>query len=117
MLYPRPYSDRTRCPDCLARVSIEAVKLGRVFSCPSCGKSICVSHRYRHAEDWISGMLGLVVSLLLTRILGVTYWVALLCWLPCTFVVAFLWAYIGIYFWPPRLECAIKRGSVFGLDD
>jgi len=56
------------------------------------------------------------VALLILYLCGVGYWLALLLYVPCIAVLTFLWAYIGKYFWPPKLvRSVVDIPSVLGL--
>jgi len=57
-----------------------------------------------------------ILSVVIPYALGARRWVLLLWWLPSAFVLTFLWAYIGKYFLPPKLErCALEPPSIIGL--
>ena len=114
------YSDRTQCPECHKRVRLEDVKFTPKFSCPHCGKEICVASRvFERVTAWLAWSIGLAVSWELTQ----TWWMALVLWVPCTwgigFVLTFLWSYAGKYFFPPHLKPYVAPkdcSSVLGLD-
>ncbi len=97
--YFRVYSPRTICPECLARVNLDTVNLGREFPCSSCGKDIGISPRYRLVMYLAAWFLGIAIPFLL----GQRGWFLFLLWIPCTWIAIFLWAYIGKYLIPPRL--------------
>jgi len=106
------YSDRTRCPECLVKISLECVEFTPAFPCPHCGKDIRVSDSYKRSMQWVSWTSGL----LLAYLAGARYWFLLLCWTPSTMLVLFTWMYIGKYFLPPPLaRCVLEPPSILGL--
>src|SRR5215470_13684125 len=100
MIWPSTYSRRTVCPECKARVRLEDVRFTASFSCPVCEKDIRVSERYKRAVMWLPWLAGLLIPYLL----GVRSWLLLVLWIPCSWVIGFLWMYIGKYLLPPSLE-------------
>ncbi|SRR5208337_191168 len=112
MIWPATYSARTVCPECHGRVALERVAFTPTFACPNCGSHIHISERYRRVHNWICWSLGFVISFGL----GVRWWVSLLMWIPWSMTVFFLWAYVGKYALPPKLEkCAIENPSILLL--
>jgi uncharacterized paraquat-inducible protein A len=98
---PATYSKRTICPYCNARIRLEDVRFTPTFQCPQCEQYIKVSDAYQRAMRVFSWVAGLLIP----YAFGVRFWLWLLVlWLPCVFVLIFLWAYVGKYLVPPRLE-------------
>lgn len=100
MVWPATYSRRTVCPECHVRVRLEDVRFTPNFPCPQCGKEIRVSKTYKRALVWLPWVPGAMIPYLL----GARSWWLLLCWIPCTWMIGFLWMYAGKYLFPPRLE-------------
>src|SRR6266568_8720906 len=114
MISTAHYSPRTVCPECHARIRLEEVVFTPQFDCPHCGEKIHISDRYRRVMNWTVYLLGFVIPYLI----GVRSWFLLLAWIPSIWVLAGLWAYVGIYFLPPRLSggrSEPKYPSILGL--
>lgn len=111
MLLPNTYRKRTQCPECHAKVRLESVNFLPKFQCPNCGKDIRVSKLYQRTMSAVIWPSGLATPYLL----GATWWVMLLCWIPCVWVLGFLWTYAGKYMIPPKLESCKEATSVVGL--
>src|SRR5580698_7817637 len=94
------YSAHTVCPACVAKTRREDVRFTPRFSCPNCGKGLCISGSYRRTMNYVVYLL----SFLIPYALGVRSWFLLLSWLPSIWVLAGIWAYVGKYFLPPKLE-------------
>ena len=91
---------------------LEDVRFARSFSCPECGKEIRVTSSYERGIQLITWPL----TLLSLYLFGLRNWWILLCWVPLAMVLMFLWAYIGKYFFPPRLQRnVLEPPSVLGL--
>jgi hypothetical protein len=106
------YSQRTVCPECNGRVRLEDVRFGPRFPCPSCGKDIRISDRYQVTLK----ALGWILGILLPFGLGVRSWFLLICWVPCTMALFFIWMWTGKYLIPPRLQsCVFEPPSILGL--
>jgi predicted RNA-binding Zn-ribbon protein involved in translation (DUF1610 family) len=107
------YSERTKCPECHARVKLEDVKLARTFPCPHCGATVEVSDAYQRTMTWTVAILALLIPYLL----GIRSWLVLaLLWCPSMFILFFLWAYAGKYLLPPKLvRSVVDRPSILGL--
>jgi len=93
------HSSDTRCPECAARIELERVALTAFFNCPECNARICVSAAYRRAQLWIASILAAVLPILL----GATWWLVLVIWLPAIMLLAGIYAYTVKYFVPPKL--------------
>ena len=111
MIWPSTYSKRTVCPECGARLRLEDVRFTPTFSCPVCEADIRISNGYRHARNWLSWALGLLIPYLI----GARGWLLVLFCVPCTAVVGFLWAYAGKYLLPPKLVRALESDRFQGL--
>ena len=110
-LFPS-YADRTRCPDCHAKIRLQDVKLTPTFSCPHCQAVIGASNAYQRTMTWT----GAIASLLIPYLLGAKYWLVLLLWVPIMSVLFFLWAYMGKYWLPPTLvRSVVESTSTLGL--
>ena len=108
----RSKSERTACPECNVPVRVEDVPFTARFACPNCRKEIRISDAYRRYMNWTIYVLSFVIPYLL----GARYWWLLIWWLPCIWVLAFVWAYVGKYFIPPRLEaCVFDPPSILGI--
>src|SRR5579864_494929 len=101
MLFPATYSRRTVCPYCSARVRLEDVRFTPTFQCPQCEGYIKVSEKHQWVVRWLSWIPGILVL----YAFGVrSWWVLMLCWLPCLCVGVALWTFAGYYLLPPKLE-------------
>jgi len=81
-------------------VRLEDVRFTPSFLCPVCEKEIRVSENYKRAVMWLPWLPGLIIPYLL----GVRTWLLFLVWIPCTWVIGFLWMYAGKFLLPPKLE-------------
>jgi hypothetical protein len=107
------YSERTKCPECKARIRLEDVRFTATFSCPICEKEIRVSTLHQKTMKIGSWSLGLLISYTLGRD---RLWLVMLFWIVSTAILTFLWAYAGKYLLPPKLEkCIPGPASFHGL--
>ena|SRR2546428_3924997 len=101
MLVEATYSRRTICPYCNARVRLEDVRFTPTFQCPQCEGYIKVSEKYQWVVRWLSWIPGILVL----YAFGVrSWWLFLLCWLPCLCVGVLICISAGKYLLPPKLE-------------
>jgi RHS repeat-associated protein len=90
----------------------EDVKLTPTFSCPHCHAIIGASDAYQRTMTWTVA----VASLAIPYLLGATYWLVVLLWIPDMAVLFFLWAYVGKYWFPPKLvRSVVESTSTLGL--
>jgi DNA-directed RNA polymerase subunit RPC12/RpoP len=59
------YSERTKCPECRARVRLEDVKLTPTFPCPHCGAIVGASDTYQRTMICTVAILALLIPYLL----------------------------------------------------
>ncbi len=104
------YSERTKCPECKARVRLEDVRFTPTFSCPVCEKEVRVSTSYQKAMRIASWSLGLLIAYILGQD---RLWLVMLFWILCSAILTFLWAYAGKYLLPPKLEKCIPDPAPF----
>jgi DNA-directed RNA polymerase subunit RPC12/RpoP len=94
-------SEKTKCPHCWRKVPLEKVPLTDYFSCPFCQHDVTVSDGYKRIEFTVSVVSALSVTSMF--VLDHHLILGLFLFFPAEFIVAFLIAYIGKYFVPPRL--------------
>src|SRR5881409_2484148 len=95
------YSERTRCPECNAKIRLEKVNFMPSFSCPVCENEVRVSPSYQKMMRIASYSLGLLIAYALGQD---KLWRVLLFWALCNSILMFPWAYVGKYWFPPKLE-------------
>lgn len=109
------YSERTKCPDCKAKIYILQVDFRRPFNCPHCSVLIRVSDVYQKTVRSVATLAAAVIAYWLTS----RIWIAVLLWYPLLFVLLFFWYYFGKWWFPPQLVRSPKQaptdGSVLGL--
>ena len=107
------YSERTRCPECNTKIMLEKVNFLPSFSCPACENEIRVSPSYQKMMRLASYSLGLLIAYILGQD---NIWLVMLFWILCTGIIAGLWAYVGKYWFPPKLEkCSSDPAHFQGL--
>jgi uncharacterized paraquat-inducible protein A len=108
------YSERTKCPECKAKVRLDYVNLTPSFTCPTCEKEIRVSTLYQKTLRITSWTFALLIAYVLGRD---TFWLVLLLWILFTVILTFLWAYVFKYWLPPKLVCCAPDPKHFqGID-
>jgi hypothetical protein len=113
------YSERTKCPECKAKVRLDYVRFTPTFKCPACQAEIQVSPLYLKILGRTSMALALFIAYILAPdVLGwitvdredrwsVMFLLMTGLWFLFSMILAAilssLWAYIVKYWLPPRL--------------
>lgn len=108
-----PYSERTKCPECKAKIRLDDIRFTPSFPCPTCQEEIRVSTLYQKTLRITSWTLALFIAYILGRD---TFWLVMLWWILFTAILTFLWGYVFKYWLPPKLvRCVLDPSHYQGL--